>query len=524
MKYLRLLFAILLLSVIEPYMAYSQNKKVAILEVVDREGTIGYGVKLMIRSNLASAITATPGYEGYDRVDMDQILGEHNFQRTGMVSEQQIKRLGEMTGAQYILVSEAIILKTNELFVASKILDIESAKILKYANVKVDNNIQSINESSTKLANELMSEIQLSVAQRALSDKVKAKSVAILNVVDRENFMNYEMEFMIRSNFAKAITDTPGYEGYDRSDIDQILSEHNFQRTGMVSDEQIRRVGEMSGAQYVLITEVAKVDHANVFFTTKLLDIETARIEKTASSISGISLSDLQNISVTLARDLLGWKNGENNSGGSVIITDEINAKDLYFAGVRAYEAKNYVDAMKCLKSSFEKNYEGNHLNAYYLGTMYLEGLGVKRDISVAAQYFSKCLQLSNSSRSMRVAVGNCVVNFFIKQAGSLEPPTDFHKLVAILKMCDAATETSVQQAIGAIYKYLADAYPVYNQYYADAFKWLSQAAYGRNANAQYLLSHLYLEGRGVKKDRNKYKYWLQKAADQGYQQAIDEL
>ncbi len=517
MKYLRLLFALLLLSVAEPHMAHSQNKKVAILEVVDREGTIGYGVKLMIRSNLASAITATPGYEGYDRVDMDQILGEHNFQRTGMVSDQQIKRLGEMTGAQYILVAEAITLKTDELFIASKILDIESAKILKYANVKTKNNIQDINEISAKLARELMSDVQQSIAQRILSDKIKAKSVAILNVVDRENFMDYEMEFMIRSNFAKAITDTPGYEGYDRSDIDQILHEHNFQRTGMVSDEQIRRIGEMSGAQYVLIVEVAKVDYATVFFTTKFLDIETARIEKTANNLSGTSLSDLQNISATLARDLLGWQDKGNNSGSSVIITGEISAEDLYFAGVNAYNAKNYADAVECLKSSFEKNYEGNHQSAYYLGEMYMHGLGVKRDIAVAAQYFSKCLQLSNSG-GMRRSVANCVIGFFNRKAGSLNPPTDFHKLVAVLKMCDSASETNVQQSIGAIYKYLADCYPVYNQYYADAFRWLSQAAYGGNVAAQYQLSDLYLEGRGVKKDKNKYNYWRQKAmaAEQG--------
>lgn len=83
------------------------TKKVAILEVVDRDNAINYGVKLLLRTTLAKAITQTKGYEGYDRVDMGAIQGEQDFQRTGMVSDEQIRRLGEMTGAAYVLVAEA---------------------------------------------------------------------------------------------------------------------------------------------------------------------------------------------------------------------------------------------------------------------------------------------------------------------------------------------------------------------------------------------------------------------------------
>lgn len=66
-------------------------KKIAILETVDREDAVSYGIKLMVRSSLSYAITNTPGYEGYDRVDLASIVGEHDFQRTGMVSDSQIK-------------------------------------------------------------------------------------------------------------------------------------------------------------------------------------------------------------------------------------------------------------------------------------------------------------------------------------------------------------------------------------------------------------------------------------------------
>lgn len=105
-----------------------ETKKVAILEVVDKEGNITYANKLILRSNLAKAITNTPGYEAYDRTDMDAILGEQNFQRTGMVSNDQIKRLGEMTGAKYVLVAEAAVVDANTMYIAAKLLDVETAR------------------------------------------------------------------------------------------------------------------------------------------------------------------------------------------------------------------------------------------------------------------------------------------------------------------------------------------------------------------------------------------------------------
>ena len=92
MKKILLLCLLATLSI----MGYAQDtKKVAILEVVDKEGKLSYSQKLMRRSNLARAITNTSGYEAYDRSDIDEIFKEHSCQRTGNVSAKQIKKLGE---------------------------------------------------------------------------------------------------------------------------------------------------------------------------------------------------------------------------------------------------------------------------------------------------------------------------------------------------------------------------------------------------------------------------------------------
>ncbi len=147
------LLAIMLLSSI---LAFSQVKKVAILEPVDKDNSIAYVSKLMLRVNLAKAITNTPGYEAYDRSDMDAIMGEQNFQRTGLVSDEQIKRLGEMTGASYIVVAEAVQADATHLFVTAKILDVETARTERTDYVMMGTTTDEILKGCEELATKLL--------------------------------------------------------------------------------------------------------------------------------------------------------------------------------------------------------------------------------------------------------------------------------------------------------------------------------------------------------------------------------
>ena len=122
---------ILLLSALSLIVcAQTEIKKVAILETVDKMGDVPYGVLLQVRSSLTYAISSNAGYEGYDRVDMAAITGEQNFQRTGMVSDEQIKRLGEMTGAAYVLIAEAALYDDQNIIIAAKILDVETGGVM----------------------------------------------------------------------------------------------------------------------------------------------------------------------------------------------------------------------------------------------------------------------------------------------------------------------------------------------------------------------------------------------------------
>ena len=135
----------------------SAQKKVAILETVDKEGNVPYAVRLMLRTNLTYAISNTPGYEGYDRVDMASIMGEQNFQRTGMVSDDQIRRLGEMTGCSSILVAEAAIYDNSHILITAKILNVETASVENSAPPQIaSTNPEEMQSSCRQLASQLI--------------------------------------------------------------------------------------------------------------------------------------------------------------------------------------------------------------------------------------------------------------------------------------------------------------------------------------------------------------------------------
>ena len=129
---------ILLLSALSlTAFAQTETKRVAILETVDKENNVDYSKELLLRQTLTFAIQRTPGYEGYNRVDMKQIAGEHDFQRTGMVNDEQIRQLGQMTGAKYILIAEAANYGSTEILVLANLVDVESGEIVNSSIPKV---------------------------------------------------------------------------------------------------------------------------------------------------------------------------------------------------------------------------------------------------------------------------------------------------------------------------------------------------------------------------------------------------
>ena len=133
---------------------------------------------------------------------------------------------------------------------------------------------------------------------------LEIKKVAILEVVDRENKLSYHQKLMLRSSLAEEVNKAVGFEAYDRSNVDAIMSEHDFQRTGLVSSEQIRQLGEMAGASYILVIEGAVSTQGNLFVSASLLDVETGQMAVNANENMATSETGMQNGCASLSYKL----------------------------------------------------------------------------------------------------------------------------------------------------------------------------------------------------------------------------
>ncbi len=167
----------LFLLLLMPLAMMAENvTKIAVLETVDKAGNVEYGKRLYVRNTLTRAIAGTPGYEAYDRVDISSIFKELDFQRTGNVSEDQIKELGKMTGAQYVLVPEIAKMDANTFYITAKILDVETAQAVSVSGATSTTEVFSMQEACIQMANELLalpSQRDKKQKQIAINEKMK---------------------------------------------------------------------------------------------------------------------------------------------------------------------------------------------------------------------------------------------------------------------------------------------------------------------------------------------------------------
>lgn len=120
-------FFIVLLALLPMCMVAQNTKKVAVMETKKISDEVTLMQCQMVRGGLETAVANASGYEGYDRTSFDAIMSEQNFQRSGAVSDEQIRKLGEMAGVQYIIVSEATA-EDGQFYVLVKMLDVETGK------------------------------------------------------------------------------------------------------------------------------------------------------------------------------------------------------------------------------------------------------------------------------------------------------------------------------------------------------------------------------------------------------------
>lgn len=139
----------------------------------------------------------------------------------------------------------------------------------------------------------------------SLTMVAQQKSVAVLEPICRDNSVGTFYHQIIRGSMESAVTATDEYVSYDRTAFDKVLEEHEFQRSGVVDDDQIRKMGAYAGVDYVLVTELSGYEgYLNII--VKIINIETGESSKSLNELTEQQPKVVQSVCQDLAKRLFG--------------------------------------------------------------------------------------------------------------------------------------------------------------------------------------------------------------------------
>ena len=160
------------------------------------------------------------------------------------------------------------------------------------------------------------------------------------------------------------------------------------------------------------------------------------------------------------------------------------NPRAALRAGLESYPAGDAATSVAALRYAAEG---GEPLAQWKLGRMYADGDGVDRDDAKAYDYFSRIVD-----------------HFAEEDPDPRERSMAANAFVAVgLYLRDGLTTAKIQPDLDRAF---------------DLFRYA--ATYFRNADAQYHLARMYLDGTGVKRDLRQGVNWLELSARKGHPQA----
>ena len=121
---------------------------------------------------------------------------------------------------------------------------------------------------------------------------------------------------VLGSKLVSAIARSNEYSAIERTAafLNELSKEQDYQRTGAVDDNDLSRLGKQFGAQYVCVATVSDAFDEK-YLSARLIDVETAQVERTASSNGTIqSLEDIVTAADAMANELLSSLNNGRKS------------------------------------------------------------------------------------------------------------------------------------------------------------------------------------------------------------------
>lgn len=141
---------------------------------------------------------------------------------------------------------------------------------------------------------------------------------------------------MVRGELRKAFGWQSDFQVLTRMDVDAMLKEQGFQRSGMVDDAQRKQVGIMTGAQYICVSSITKYN-TQIYIEAYLVDIETGQMTNPASQYINVKNEDystLPDACGELAKEMLGELGGTRKRASTSVVKSPRNTEGYVDLGL----------------------------------------------------------------------------------------------------------------------------------------------------------------------------------------------
>ncbi|MDR3328584.1 MAG: CsgG/HfaB family protein [Prevotellaceae bacterium] len=110
---------------------------------------------------------------------------------------------------------------------------------------------------------------------------------------------------IVREEISNIIVNTGKFTVLERQLINKVLEENKFQMGGLVDDSQVGEIGKRMGANYVFVTSLTAMGK-EFYLSFKLIDVQTARIEKQKTGRTTKAGDDLIDVTQGVVGEMFG--------------------------------------------------------------------------------------------------------------------------------------------------------------------------------------------------------------------------
>ncbi len=190
-------------------------------------------------------------------------------------------------------------------------------------------------------------------------------------------------------------------------------------------------------------------------------------------------------------------------------------AYDETILGIEALQVEDYRSAFKHFLKAVEN---GSYESMFHLGNMYYFGYGVEADCGRALHYYLECIETDETEEEYyhqaMLNIGNAYYN-----GEGVEEEVD--KALVWYEMAAKRGNVDAMYNIGVILCQNPDATEEELQ---TAVQYLTLAVENGNVAANHFLGILYVLGKGVEKDLDAGRYYLEQAAQAGFEESKELL